>query len=103
MAADTKSIKVKIFGSSTIRFCPWSRALCRRHGASGLRRDRRWPVDAPFRFAYGTGSFRRHAAEARRLGLGLRVVRDRDLAFDVDVPDDLLALSGADALEPAVS
>jgi len=61
------------------------------------------PVDAPFRFAYGTGSFRRHAAEARRLGLGLRVVRDRDLAFDVDVPDDLLALSGADALEPAVS
>lgn len=47
------------------------------------------PVDAPFRFAYGPGSFRRHAAEARRLGLGFRVVRDPDLAFDVDVPDDL--------------
>jgi 2-phospho-L-lactate/phosphoenolpyruvate guanylyltransferase len=47
------------------------------------------PVDAPFRFAYGPGSFRRHAAEARRLGLGFRVVRDADLAFDVDVPDDL--------------
>jgi 2-phospho-L-lactate guanylyltransferase len=47
------------------------------------------PVDAPFRVAYGPGSFRRHAAEARRLGLGFRVVRDPELAFDVDVPDDL--------------
>jgi 2-phospho-L-lactate guanylyltransferase len=50
------------------------------------------PATADFRFAYGPDSFRRHAAEARRLGLGLRVVRDRDLAFDVDVPDDLVAL-----------
>jgi 2-phospho-L-lactate guanylyltransferase len=50
------------------------------------------PVDAPFRFAYGPGSFRKHAAEARRLGLGLRVVRDPDLAFDVDLTDDLEAL-----------
>jgi len=47
------------------------------------------PVDVPFEFAYGLGSFRRHAAEARRLGLGFRVVRDAELAFDVDVPDDL--------------
>jgi len=47
------------------------------------------PVDVPFRFAYGPGSFRRHAAEARRLGLGVRVLRRSDLAFDVDVPDDL--------------
>jgi 2-phospho-L-lactate guanylyltransferase len=47
------------------------------------------PVDAPFGFAYGPRSFRRHAAEARRLGLGFRVVRDADLAFDVDVPEDL--------------
>jgi len=47
------------------------------------------PVDAPFRFAYGPGSFRRHAAEARRLGFGFRVVRDADLAFDLDVPEDL--------------
>ncbi|HMF04410.1 MAG TPA: 2-phospho-L-lactate guanylyltransferase [Acidimicrobiia bacterium] len=51
------------------------------------------PVGAPFEFAYGPGSFRRHAAEARRLGLGFRVVRDADLAFDVDVPDDLDRLS----------
>jgi 2-phospho-L-lactate guanylyltransferase len=47
------------------------------------------PVDVPFRFSYGPGSFRRHAAGARRLGLGFRVVRDADLAFDVDVPEDL--------------
>ena len=47
------------------------------------------PVDAGFRFAYGPGSFRRHAAEARLLGLGFRVLRDAELAFDVDVPDDL--------------
>jgi 2-phospho-L-lactate guanylyltransferase len=47
------------------------------------------PADADFAFAYGPGSFRRHAAEARRLGLGFRVVRDRNLAFDVDLPDDL--------------
>ena len=50
------------------------------------------PVGSPFRFAYGPGSFRRHAAEARRLGLPVRVVRDPDLAFDVDVPADLAAL-----------
>jgi len=50
------------------------------------------PVDAPFTFAYGAGSYRRHAAEARRLGLGLRVLRDPDLAFDVDLNDDLVQL-----------
>jgi 2-phospho-L-lactate guanylyltransferase len=50
------------------------------------------PVDLDFHFAYGPASFRRHAAEARRLGAGLRVVRDPDLAFDVDVPEDLARL-----------
>lgn len=50
------------------------------------------PTASDFRFAYGPGSFRRHAAEARRLHCGVRVVRDADLAFDVDVPDDLAAL-----------
>jgi 2-phospho-L-lactate guanylyltransferase len=53
------------------------------------------PVDAPFTFAYGPDSFRRHAAEARRLGLGLRVLRDPDLAFDVDLNDDLVLLEQA--------
>ena len=51
------------------------------------------PVDAPFEYQYGPGSFRRHAAEARRIGLGVRVVRDLSLAFDIDLPDDLTRLA----------
>ena len=51
------------------------------------------PAHIDFAFAYGPGSFRRHAAEARRLGVGFRVVRDRNLAFDVDLPDDLELLT----------
>jgi 2-phospho-L-lactate guanylyltransferase len=47
------------------------------------------PAAAGFRFAYGPGSFARHVAEARRLGLGPRVVRRAELAWDVDEPDDL--------------
>jgi 2-phospho-L-lactate guanylyltransferase len=50
------------------------------------------PVDTDFPFAYGDGSFRRHVAMARRLGLGVRVVREPNLAFDVDVPADLTRL-----------
>ncbi|MFI5046714.1 MAG: hypothetical protein ACHQIG_06590 [Acidimicrobiia bacterium] len=52
------------------------------------------PVALDFRFGYGPGSFRRHAAEARRVGVAVRVVRDPDLAFDVDLPADLRALDG---------
>ena len=48
------------------------------------------PTDAGFAFTYGPGSFRRHGAEARRLGLGLRVVREPLLGYDVDWPADLL-------------
>jgi 2-phospho-L-lactate/phosphoenolpyruvate guanylyltransferase len=51
------------------------------------------PTDLPFGFAYGEGSFRRHAAEARRLGAAVRVLRRADLAFDIDVPEDLSQLS----------
>ena len=53
------------------------------------------PVGTGFTFSYGPGSFARHAAEARRLGLGLRVVREPRLGRDVDVPDDLVALVGS--------
>jgi 2-phospho-L-lactate guanylyltransferase len=48
------------------------------------------PADLGFAFAYGPGSFRRHAAEARRLGAAFRVVRDPNLAHDVDTAEDLL-------------
>ncbi|MEZ5247481.1 MAG: 2-phospho-L-lactate guanylyltransferase [Acidimicrobiales bacterium] len=47
------------------------------------------PTDAGFAFAYGPESFRRHCAEAERLGLPLTVVDDDSLAWDVDDPDDL--------------
>ena len=50
------------------------------------------PADADFRFAYGPGSFRRHLAEAQRVGLGVRVVRAPDLVVDVDTPEDLAYL-----------
>jgi 2-phospho-L-lactate guanylyltransferase len=48
------------------------------------------PAKAAFRFSYGAGSFARHASEARRLRLPLRVVREPLLAHDVDVPADLV-------------
>ena len=49
------------------------------------------PSGAGFRFHYGPGSFARHRAEARRLGLPWRVVRDPELTWDVDVPGDIPA------------
>jgi 2-phospho-L-lactate guanylyltransferase len=48
------------------------------------------PTSAGFTFSYGPGSFQRHGAEALRLGVGLRVVREPLLGHDVDVPADLL-------------
>lgn len=50
------------------------------------------PTGAGFGFSYGAGSFRRHCDEARRLGLSLRVRRDPELTWDVDVPEDLRRL-----------
>jgi 2-phospho-L-lactate guanylyltransferase len=50
------------------------------------------PTAAPFRFAYGAGSFARHCAEAERIGLAVRVIDDPSLSFDVDVADDLARL-----------
>src|SRR3954468_4788283 len=49
------------------------------------------PSASAFTFSYGPGSFQRHGAEALRLGLPLRVVREPMLGHDVDVPADLLA------------
>jgi 2-phospho-L-lactate guanylyltransferase len=54
------------------------------------------PAAAEFAFGYGPGSCARHAAEARRCGLDVRVVEDRALGFDVDDESDLAAL----AIEP---
>lgn len=51
------------------------------------------PAAVGFRFAYGPGSFERHLAEAGRLGLPVTVVDDPALAWDLDHPEDLAALS----------
>jgi 2-phospho-L-lactate/phosphoenolpyruvate guanylyltransferase len=78
---------------------PLAHGLARLAGFSGvtLVPDRRedgtnvlcLPARSSFRFSYGQGSFVRHLAEARRLGLSVRVVREPDLAWDVDVPSDI--------------
>ncbi len=47
------------------------------------------PAGSGFRFSYGPGSCARHAAEAGRIGVAVRVVRDPRLAWDVDEPADL--------------
>ena len=52
----------------------------------------RLPAASEFSFAYGPGSFRAHRAEATRLGLPVRVLRDPDLAYDVDWPADIVEL-----------
>ncbi|MEZ5177887.1 MAG: hypothetical protein R2746_06270 [Acidimicrobiales bacterium] len=54
------------------------------------------PTASGFRFRYGPGSFARHQAEARRLGLPVEVRADAALGWDVDVPDDLRLPGGAD-------
>jgi 2-phospho-L-lactate guanylyltransferase len=53
----------------------------------------RLPVNSEFRFAYGPGSFRRHRAEATRLGWPVRVLRIPALAYDVDWPADVVELT----------
>jgi len=50
------------------------------------------PTGAGFAFSYGPGSFSRHLTEARRLGAAVRVVHSSPLAWDVDVPGDLVAV-----------
>jgi 2-phospho-L-lactate guanylyltransferase len=52
------------------------------------------PTDAGFAFSYGPGSFARHLDEATRIRRPIRVVTSSALAWDVDVPDDLVALRG---------
>lgn len=49
------------------------------------------PASSGFRFSYGPGSFSRHQEEANRTGLKWTVVRDAELAWDVDFPADIVA------------
>jgi 2-phospho-L-lactate/phosphoenolpyruvate guanylyltransferase len=54
---------------------------------------RRPPWIAPARF--GPDSYRRHLQDAAELDVPVAVVEDPDLAFDVDVPDDILTVLDA--------
>jgi 2-phospho-L-lactate guanylyltransferase len=47
------------------------------------------PTGLQFTFSYGPSSFERHRAEADRLKVPYRVLRDPRLGWDVDVPADL--------------
>jgi len=51
------------------------------------------PSGCGFRFAYGPGSFSRHQVEAARTGLPWRVIHDPGLAWDVDFPSDMAAVT----------
>lgn len=42
-----------------------------------------------FTFRYGRGSFLAHLGEALRQGAAVRIIRDTELAHDIDTPDDL--------------
>jgi 2-phospho-L-lactate guanylyltransferase len=50
------------------------------------------PAPAAFKFQFGPGSRRRHLEEAIRLGLKPELVESRNLAFDLDVAEDLIRL-----------
>lgn len=55
------------------------------------------PLDAGFRFRYGSGSAAAHRSEAARCGLAVRVVTDDSLGWDVDTPSDLSGLPPSSA------
>jgi 2-phospho-L-lactate/phosphoenolpyruvate guanylyltransferase len=52
----------------------------------------RVPTDTPFTMQFGRGSLDRHLAECSRRDLECLVLRRDDLAFDVDLPQDLAEL-----------
>lgn len=50
------------------------------------------PAGAPFAFTYGPGSFVRHLAQAQTVGRPVRVIHSSPLAWDVDLPEDLVGV-----------
>ncbi len=59
------------------------------------------PTGVGFDFAYGPASFSRHVAEARRLGLAVRVLHHAELGWDVDTAGDLGDLPERRAVRPS--
>lgn len=56
------------------------------------------PLGAPFTFKFGADSFRLHVEQGRTRSLPVRALHQRQLASDVDVPDDLELLADPAAL-----
>jgi 2-phospho-L-lactate guanylyltransferase len=54
------------------------------------------PIDFAFDFRFGFESFERHLDSAHRLGLQSTIVDSGGLAFDIDVPADLVAVRAVD-------
>jgi 2-phospho-L-lactate guanylyltransferase len=63
-----------------------------RHGVGTNAIALRWPCG--FRFAFGRSSFNRHLSEAVANDLSLAVIWRAGLSHDVDLPEDLVALTG---------
>ena len=53
------------------------------------------PASSGFKFSFGACSFLAHVAEAARQSMPLRIVRDRLLGWDIDLPADLEGLEAA--------
>jgi 2-phospho-L-lactate guanylyltransferase len=68
----------------------------RRRGTNLLR----VPTAVRFEMHFGRDSYREHLDECARLGLDVEVLERDDLAFDVDVPDDLAELMTRDGGTP---
>jgi 2-phospho-L-lactate guanylyltransferase len=49
-------------------------------------------------YGYGPGSFQRHSERAIRSGARLEVIKSPNIALDLDLPEDLEALGGIEAL-----
>jgi 2-phospho-L-lactate/phosphoenolpyruvate guanylyltransferase len=81
----------------TVRFPGVTLVPDRRHDGTNVAAV---PAGVDFQFAYGPGSFARHRAEATRLQLPVRIVEDRALGWDVDVPADLAWPDQVPDLEP---
>ncbi len=60
-----------------------------RHGTGTNALSLPLPAASDFALAFGPDSFRRHMAEADRLGLPVETIRSPGLAHDIDDPGDL--------------
>jgi 2-phospho-L-lactate guanylyltransferase len=56
------------------------------------------PAEVDFCFSYGKGSFTRHLAQAESLGMPVHVFVEESLSFDLDTPEDYLALQASGGL-----